>query len=187
LPRKSRPRRRRPAGWRLPRWIWLVLIGLTVLGRLLGLWPDLPPSALTPGVYSVREVVDGDTLRLANGARVRLIGVDAPEPRGPDGLPEPFALEAAEFVRGMVATHGGEVRLEFDRVLQDRYGRFLAYVYAGDLFINEELVRQGLARARLEFDYSSYMKARFREAEREAQKAGRGIWSLAFAEGSSGR
>ncbi len=164
-----------------------MLIGLIVLGRLLGLWPEFPPRELAPGVYSVREVIDGDTLRLTNGARIRFIGVDAPELRGPDGLPEPFAVEATEFVRGVVATHGGEVRLEFDRVLQDRYGRFLAYVYAGDLFINEELVRQGLARARLEFDYSSYMKARFREAEREAQKATRGIWSLAFAEDSSGR
>ncbi len=187
MPRKSRSRRGRLARWRLPRWGWLLLIGLIVFGRLLGLWPDFPPRDLAPGIYSVREVIDGDTLQLSNGARIRLIGVDAPELHGPGGLPEPFAAEATEFVRGAVATRGGEVRLEFDRVLQDRYGRFLAYVYAGDLFINEELVRQGLARARLEFDYSSYMKARFRDAEREAQKAARGIWSLSFVGGSSGR
>jgi micrococcal nuclease len=164
-----------------------VLLVLIVLGRLVGIWPDLVPEDLTPGGYSVREIIDGDTLRLGNGARIRLIGVDAPEVDGPGGLPEPFAGEATEFVRGLVAAAGGEVRLEFDRIRRDRFGRFLAYVYAGDWFVNEELLRQGLARTRLEFEYSAYMKNRFREAEREAQKAKRGIWSLGFVESDSGQ
>jgi micrococcal nuclease len=143
---------------------------------LLGLWPDVAPAELAPGVYRVQEVIDGDTLRLANGARIRLIGVDAPELQGPDGQPEPWADEATQFLSEVVARAGGEVRLEFDLVPQDRYGRFLAYVYAGEMLVNEELVRRGLARSRTEFGYSSVMKARFRQAEREAQKARRGIW-----------
>ncbi len=38
---------------------------------------------------------------------------------------------------------GKNVRLEFDQTLRDRYGRLLAYVYLGDVMINEELIRQG--------------------------------------------
>ncbi len=148
-----------------------------ILGRLLRLWPTGPPGYLEPGFYSVAQVVDGDTLRLVNGARIRLIGVDAPELVGPSGEPEPFAREATEFVRRLVSLSGGQVRLEFDSVLKDRYGRFLAYVYANDFFVNEELLRQGLARSRLEFSFSTSMKARFRRAEQEAREANRGIWS----------
>lgn len=173
--RKLRPptrRRRLP----VPRWIWLVILGLLLAARLAGLWPEPPPAELAPSSYPVAEVIDGDTLRLASGARVRLIGVDAPERVGPDGRPEPGYEAATQFVRDVVNAAGGQVRLEFDRILKDRYGRFLAYVYAGDVFVNEELLRQGLARSRLEFQFSPLMKARFRQAEESARQAGRGIW-----------
>lgn len=171
--RKSLPRR-----LPLPRWLWLVLLALLVLGRIVGLWPSGPPHFLEPGLYHVAEVIDGDTLRLTNGARIRLIGVDAPELRGPDGTPEPYAEAAAEFVRHLIAAAEWQVRLEFDAVLKDRYGRFLAYVYAGDVFVNEELLRQGLARSRLEFNFSGVMKKRFQRAEQTAQETSTGIWSI---------
>ncbi|MCS7238595.1 MAG: thermonuclease family protein [Thermoguttaceae bacterium] len=177
MPRRKLFRRAR-RGFPLPRWIWLVVLGLLIAARLAGLWPEGPPVELSPGVYSVSEVVDGDTLRLINGARIRLIGVDAPEMAGSHGRPEPGAEAATQFVRQLVDSAGGQVRLEFDRILKDQYGRFLAYVYAGDIFVNEELLRQGLARSRLEFNFSSIMKTRFRQAEESARQASRGIWQL---------
>ena len=130
-------------------------------------------------------MTDGDTLRLTNGARVRLIGIDTPEtqvsPRS-GGDDQPFALDAKSFTRR--ATESGSVRLEFDKERIDRYGRFLAYVWYLDreseqeLLLNEELVRAGLARARLGYSYSDAMKRRFRAAEFEARQARRGIWAL---------
>jgi micrococcal nuclease len=133
-----------------------------------------PPDGLEAGEYEVELVVDGDTLRLTNGARVRLIGVDAPEVRGRESR-EPWADDATEFVREFVAQ--GPLRLEFDRERIDRYGRFLAYAWVGDRLLNEELVRAGLARAATSYNFRASMKSRFRAAESEAQRKRKGIWS----------
>lgn len=133
------------------------------------------PETLDPGTYRVERAVDGDTLQLANGARVRLIGVDTPETKHPDRGVEFYGPEAADFTHRLVA--GREVRLEFDRERTDRHGRFLAYVYVDDLFLNEELIRRGFGRAALQFPYSSQKKRLFKQAEAEAREARRGLWS----------
>lgn len=136
------------------------------------------PEALTEGVYAVEKVVDGDTLALANRARVRLIGVDTPETVKPNHPVEPFGPEASEFTRRLVARSHWSVRLQFDRERQDKYGRFLAYVWVDDRLLNEELLLAGLARAETQYRYDAAMKKRFRAAEAEAKAAKRGIWSL---------
>jgi len=138
---------------------------------------DFAPENLREGPYLVERVVDGDTLLLANGARIRLQGIDTPESVKPGHAVEPFALEACEFTRRFIAEGKGEVRLQFDRERVDKYGRFLGYVWVGERMLNEELVRAGLATAETGFRYSAAMKTRFRRAEDEAQAAGRGIWS----------
>ena len=137
------------------------------------------PESLAEGVHRVQRVVDGDTLLLANDARIRLIGADTPETVKPNWPVEPWGPEATEFTKEFVAD--GEVWLRFDRERQDRYGRFLAYVWVGDRMLNEELIRAGLAKAEMGFRYSSSMKTRFRQAEQEARADQRGIWSTAEA------
>jgi micrococcal nuclease len=144
--------------------------------RLWQIWPAAAaPDALSEGLFKVARVVDGDTLLLKNRARVRLIGVDAPESVKPDAAIEPWGTEAAEFTRSVVAAH--EVRLQFDRERVDRYGRFLAYVWVEDQLLNEELLRAGLARWEQQYHYSPSMKTRFRKAQQEAQQTQRGMWS----------
>jgi micrococcal nuclease len=133
------------------------------------------PEVLSEGVYQVQRVVDGDTLLLANGARIRLIGADTPETVKPNTPVQPWGPEATEFTKRFVA--GGEVTLRFDRERKDRYERFLAYVWVGEEMLNEELIRAGLAKAEMNFRYSASMKTRFRRAEEEARAARRGIWS----------
>jgi len=137
----------------------------------------LPPEALSEGTYRVERIVDGDTLLLANRARVRLQGIDTPETVKPNHPEEPFGREASAFTKRLVAEAGGTVRLQFDRERVDKYGRFLAYVWVGDRMLNEELVRAGLATAETRFRYAAAMKTRFRRAEDEARAARRGIWS----------
>jgi len=129
----------------------------------------------SPGPFRVQRVVDGDTLLLEGGTRVRLIGVDTPETKHPHRPVEPLGVEAAKFTRRHV--QGRRVTLRFDRERRDRYRRVLAYVYAGDWFLNEELIRAGYSRAVTRFPYSSRMKKRFRAAEAEAREARRGIWA----------
>ena len=67
------------------------------------------------------RVIDGDTLELVGGERVRLIGVDSPEPG------RPGALEATHFVRERVK--GRAVWLEADGANRDRFGRLRRYVW----------------------------------------------------------
>jgi len=92
-------------------------------------------------IYTVERVIDGDTLKLTNGERVRLIGIDTPESRdNPKARRDAertgqdletitkMGQEATEFVKGLVK-QGQEVRLDFDVQGMDKYGRLLAYVY----------------------------------------------------------
>jgi len=126
-------------------------------------------------VVIVQRVVDGDTLLLEEGTRVRLIGVDTPESVAPNRPVEPLGTEAAEFTRSQV--EGRHVTLGFDRERRDRYRRILAYVYVDDRLLNEELIRAGFSRAETRFPYDPEMKRRFRTAEDEARGAHRGLWA----------
>ena len=108
-----------------------------------------PPAVATPaGLEAVERVVDGDTFILANGERVRLLGIDAPElhagRRGhPGPFPEPGAVEARAALAAMI--EGRRVRLE--RHGRDRYGRTLARVYLPDgREAGAVLLERGLAR-----------------------------------------
>jgi len=154
-----------------------ILVALVVWSQIQG--PPSPPEALTAGSYRVERVIDGDTILLTNRARVRLIGVNTPETVKPNHPVEPWGQEAKEFTQRFVA--GGEVRLEFDRERQDKYQRFLAYVWVDEQMLNEELIRAGLGRAEPGYRYSATIKRRFLQAEQEAKAAGRGIWSAAAA------
>ncbi len=73
------------------------------------------PEALGEGFYRVARVVDGDTLLLDSGARVRLIGVDTPETVKPESTVEAFGPEAAAYTEHFVADAGGKLYLRFDR------------------------------------------------------------------------
>jgi micrococcal nuclease len=176
------------------------ILGLIVAGRACyDLFPRQGPVRLdeppAEGHYEVVRVVDGDTLIIlypssarsgdvadadaaadSEKVRVRLIGIDAPESVKPDHPVEPFGPEAAEFARQFVSQ--GPARLRFDRRKLDKYGRVLAYVYVGDVMLNEELVRRGLARAVHYPGDSDSLARRIRAAEQEARASRLGIWSL---------
>jgi len=180
LNRPLRYRARRPA----------VFAVLVVLVLLLRLWsatnrPPPAPETLTEGHYRVQRVVDGDTLLLVGGARIRLIGADTPETVKPNHPVEPYGPEASEFTARFIDQAGGQVYLRFDRQRKDRYDRFLAYVFHGERLLNEELIRNGLATARTEFHYSESMKRRFRRAESDARQAQLGIWSTPATTGAA--
>src|ERR671932_2827222 len=98
------------------------------------------------GEARVQRVVDGDTIVLAGGERVRYIGMDTPESVKPGTPVQCYAKAASRENERLVA--GQRVRLRFDAERRDRYGRTLAYVYRArdGLFVNAELVRRGYAR-----------------------------------------
>lgn len=172
---KSRRRRKQPAAWLL-----LLIVVLFVFFRVFVHQNpfDRSTEPWHEGTYMVERVVDGDTLKLTNGETVRLIGVDTPETVKPHSPVEPFGEEAAAFTRRLVQNNSFQVRLSFDSQRRDKYGRLLAYVWAGEYFLNEELVRAGLARVETQYSYSPLMKERLILAETEAKAQHRGIWSL---------
>lgn len=129
----------------------------------------------------IKAVIDGDTIDLVTGERVRYIGVDTPETKHPVKKVQCFGKEASEKNKELVL--GKEVRLEKDVSDKDRYGRLLRYVYlpagqvgVGDLFINEFLARNGFAHA-VTFPPDVKFSNLFLEAEREARENHRGLWA----------
>ena len=134
------------------------------------------PRAGSTASATVLRVIDGDTVEVRLGGAVedvRYIGVDTPESVAPGRPVECFGEAAGELNRDLV--EGEVVRLVFDEELRDRYGRLLAYVHAGPLFVNAELVRRGYART-LEIEPNTARADLFARLEQRAGRAGRGLW-----------
>jgi micrococcal nuclease len=157
--------------------IWLIILLLIAWRAYVAADGPTAPDTLTEGIHQVERVFDGDTLLLSSGARVRLQGINTPEIVKPESAVEPWGPEASRFTKDFIHRANHRVQLTFSLERKDRYDRFLAFVWNGDMMLNEELVRAGLAQARLDYRYSGMMKNRLSKAQDEARKAGRGIWS----------
>lgn len=151
----------------------ILALAIFAIWRFLS-WPDRPfnVSFQSDEEHGVVRVVDGDTLELANGDRVRLIGIDTPE--FSDSGPEPFAEAAYQFTRNLV--EGKRVRLRFDKERLDKYRRVLAFVYVGDTLVNEAIAGAGLGRVLTKYGYSSRIKKRLVAAEADAKRNRFGLW-----------
>lgn len=130
--------------------------------------------------YFVRNVVDGDTIELANGRLVRYIGINTPETmkkhRGGNWVfdPEPYGVAAKNCNIELVFRK--YVRLEFDIVKEDRYDRWLAYVYTDDgIMVNSELIRKGYTLLYTFPPNTKYMDV-FLKAQEEARLNKQGLW-----------
>ena len=144
---------------------------LSALAFVAGLLAACSPPAAADRLCV--QVIDGDTIVLDGREHVRLIGVNTPE-TDPRIAVQYFGKEATRFTRHL--TQGHRVRLEYDQTRRDKYGRTLAYVYLEDgTFVNVEIVEQGYGYAFTRYPFK-YME-RFREAERSARKADRGLWA----------
>ncbi|MBN2873227.1 MAG: thermonuclease family protein [Halothiobacillaceae bacterium] len=97
---------------------------------------------------TVAYVNDGDTVRLTNGDRVRLVGIDTPEV-GRDGTEdEPYARKAQQALRALLADARNRVRVVDATEGEDRYGRRLSYLYLPDgRSVQARLLEQGMAMA----------------------------------------
>lgn len=172
--------------WRQYRAFIFVAIGalIVLIRSLIQADATAEPEWLAEGMHQVRRVVDGDTLLLESGARVRLQGIDTPETVREGFEVEVWGPEASQFTKSFIRRANARVRLTFSEERKDRHDRYLAFVWDGDIMLNEELVRAGLAHARLDYRYSGVMKRRMEQAQEEARRAGRGIWSKAESRGS---
>ncbi|MCJ8170400.1 thermonuclease family protein [Atopomonas sediminilitoris] len=124
----------------------------------------------------VAKVVDGDTLKLADGRSVRLIGVNAPELAGKGRSAEPLAEQAKRALQALVHSSGSEVGLQLGDDAHDHYGRTLAHAFGRDGQNWEaQLIAQGLAW-QVAIAPNTRLAACQLRAEQAAQRAMFGVW-----------
>jgi micrococcal nuclease len=131
------------------------------------------PDTCGPSQAVVKRAIDGDTVELETGERVRYLLVDAPEIS--NGKEACFGAEAREYNRNLV--EGRVVELGYGPRCRDRYDRLLAYVEVDGIDVNALLVRDGYACVlHIPPDGDDRVDT-FRNFEREAQADSAGLWS----------
>lgn len=126
---------------------------------------------LFPSSFTVVEVIDGDTIKLNDGRRIRYISIDAPEEE------KCFAQEAKKINSDLVSSK--KVRIEMDTNEMDRFGRYLAYVYVQkgeeEVFVNETLLAEGAGEFFLDTVNLHYQDLLVQAAEQAHEKK-KGLW-----------
>ena len=146
---------------------------LTIIALCLGL--SIGHRINSTGTFSgletalVSRVIDGDTVELLDGRRVRYLGIDTPE------IGERYYEEASDRNRELVG--GKTVELQCGNRDEDVYGRLLRYVYIEGVFVNAELVAEGYARAYI-FDHEERYSRVLLQLEQYANLKKQGIWGL---------
>jgi len=121
------------------------------------------------------RTVDGDTMYFiidGTSTKCRLIGINTPE----IDKNEEFAYEAKNFSKGLLES-GKKIEIEYDEEAgkQDQYGRHLVYVFVDNILLEEELLKEGLAK--VEFVYGDYKYLnRYYIAQNYAKENGFNLW-----------
>lgn len=147
-------------------------IGLAFAAGLVAAWACDADGRCGPRSGTVMRAIDGDTVELTSGERVRYLMVDTPE--STNGKDDCFGAEAAEFNRQ--AVEGREISLVYDEVCEDDYGRLLAYVSVGDREINALLVERGYACVLQIPPNGADRSDEFDDLEYAAKSAMVGVW-----------
>ena len=160
----------------------------TQFSRIVNIKPSSSPtpivsptvsSASASATMKVKKVIDGDTIELVNGKKVRYIGIDTPETKHPTKGVQCFGVEAYRKNKELI--EGKEVELEKDVSEADRYGRLLRYVYIASssaqprIFVNEYLVKEGYATAATFPPDVKYAEL-FRQDQQQAREQQKGLW-----------
>jgi micrococcal nuclease len=141
----------------------------------------------TAFALTVTRAIDGDTIELSDGQKVRLLGVDTPESHKNSKLKKDIkrsgqdekevllaGKKAAEFTESFAV--GKEARLEFeDKHKKDYFKRTLAYVYIGGRSLNETLITSGYACAYVKYPFSK--KSKFVSLQVRAERERKGLWN----------
>ena len=125
-----------------------------------------------PSTGVVARVIDGDTIELETGEKIRYLLVNAPETTG--GKNECYGQNASQFNRDLVL--GKTVELRYDSVCTDRFGRLLAYVSVAGTEVNTTLVERVYACVLHIPPDGDARAAEFKAIETAAKQQRRGLW-----------
>lgn len=133
--------------------------------------PEMDLRCNAPTHAVVRRVIDGDTIELEGGERVRYLMIDTPESVGElECWGEEAKLANAQFVEGQ------EIELEYDAECADKYDRLLAYIWVNDTSINELLVERGHASVFHIPPNGDAVIGIYEDLEAQARAANKGQW-----------
>ena len=138
--------------------------------------PTVADTIVPNGLVLITKVIDGDTVEIEGGARVRLIGIDTPETVDPRKPVQCFGVQASDYAKSLLT--GVAVKLEKDVEDKDKYNRLLRYIYLADgTFVNLKLVAEGYASA---YPYPPNIAhaVEFREAQAKARELKLGLWGM---------
>jgi endonuclease YncB( thermonuclease family) len=148
------------------------LIGMVLIAVLVA----AAGPALSADVTGQASVIDGDTIEI-HGTRIRLWGIDAPEGtqlcRGEDSLQYRCGAKAANDLDAFIARRP----VSCTPISRDQYGRTVATCTVEATDLGEWLVSNGLA-----LDWPNYSKGMYDKIQRDAEHAGRGLWSGSYVE-----
>lgn len=146
-----------------------------VLVLFIGCSPSTSFVAYTYEKAVVTRVIDGDTIEIEGGERVRYLGIDTPEIAYDSQPTQPFGIEATNRNKELV--EGKTVYLQKGTRNVDEYGRLLRYVYTDDgTFVNAELVAEGLAKAYI-FDTNDWYSQTLVQLDQYARMKKVGLWA----------
>jgi micrococcal nuclease len=154
----------------------VLVVVIVIAAASIGGWRLGEARRAATARWTVVDVLDGDTIRVARGHdtdTVRLLGINTPETHHPRKPVECFGPEAAAYTDAQL--RGRAVELEADIEERDRYDRRLAYVIVDGERFNDELVRRGYARLLVIEPNHAHARAMLQE-ELDAKRAGRGLW-----------
>jgi micrococcal nuclease len=131
-----------------------------------------PSPACGPREATVERVIDGDTIVVSGGVRIRYLLVDAPETTS--GRNDCFGANATQLNTDLVL--GQTVELDYDVECRDPFGRTLAYVTVDGQDVNRLLVERGFACVLHIPPGGDARAAEFEALEAAARASRRGLW-----------
>ncbi|MBL8972323.1 MAG: thermonuclease family protein [Myxococcales bacterium] len=137
-----------------------------------------PQNLCGPSKAIVASVIDGDTIVLEGGQKVRYLMIDTPEIT--KGKNECYGQEARQYNEDLVL--GQEVSLTYDQECEDSYGRLLAYVEAPDGEANTLMVARGFACVLIVPPNGEDRETEFMSLELGARQKGAGLWGACAGE-----
>ena len=136
--------------------------------------------ALDKNKVTLDSCIDGDTANFIKNNRkikVRFLAIDTPEVKHSNTNEEPLGKKAQAFTCNSLI-NAKKIELEFDEKSEkkDKYGRYLAWVFVDDKLLQNELVKNGLAKVTYLYDDYKYVDI-LKESEINAKINKKGIYS----------
>lgn len=127
----------------------------------------------------ISRVYDGDTVKLRDGRKIRLIGINSPELGSAKRIPEPYARKATNFLRAQLKI-SKQVQIRYGNSKKDRYGRLLAHIFlSNNKNLGSLMIQNGFARS-LHVPPNDWQFRCYDLLDKQAQQLKIGLWSNKF-------